>query len=99
MSFLIDILPSIIVSIFMLFFTYKFNKQMKRRDELDEHRRKESQLQLELQLAVGKLSYGVAIAIKNGHPNGEIEEAEKAYEKAKHDYQRFLMYEGKEYLS
>ena len=84
------ILPAIIVAIVL----YYFNKSMKdREDAVDrraELRKRESLLALKMQFANGKLTYAVAMAMKRGRPNGEVEEGIKAYEEAKSEYNKFI---------
>lgn len=53
-------------------------------------RKQESLLSLEMTMANGKLSYAVAMAVKRGAPNGEIEEGEIAYEAARKRYLAFI---------
>ena len=73
-------------------------KNDKKREEHEEARKKESLLLLELNMASAKLSYAVAMAIKRGTPNGEVEEGIKAYKEAKEKYYHFLNEQAKEYL-
>lgn len=47
--------------------------------EAEEARVKSETLRIALVLATAKLSYAVAMAMKRGHPNGEIEEGIEAY--------------------
>lgn len=84
------VLPAVIVAIVLYF----FNKSMKNRDDLIDHRaelrKTESLLALKMQFANGKLTYAVAMAMKRGKPNGEVEEGIKAYEAAKAEYNKFI---------
>lgn len=67
------------------------NKKTERRiKDHEEDRRQESLLSLEMMMANNKLSYAVAMAVKRGSPNGEIEEAIVAYENAKEKYDDFI---------
>ena len=63
------------------------NKQEISRSDL---RRKESLLSMRMASANTKLTIGVAMALKNGHANGEIEEGMKAVEDAEREYNDFL---------
>lgn len=63
------------------------NKQAIRRSDL---RRKESLLSMRMASANTKLTIGVAMALKNGHANGEIEEGMKAVNEAEEEYSNFL---------
>lgn len=84
------ILPSIIVAVIL----YKFDTDMKKREtvmkEHTELRKKESLLALKMQMANGKLSYAVAMALKRGKANGEVEEGISAYEEVKKEYYDFI---------
>lgn len=53
-------------------------------------RAKEARLQLAMIAANSKLTVGVAMALKNGHTNGEVEEGLAAVDNANNDYTRFL---------
>ena len=83
------IIPALIVGIIMA----NFNKQQKKRDErqmqADEQRQKNESLKLNLLLATAQLSYAVAMAIKRGSPNGEIEEGVEQYNKALEKFRVF----------
>lgn len=76
------LLPSLLVSLYMAFFNRRISKKDKYAESFDEARRQSDQLKLSLLIATAQLSYAVAMAIKRGHPNGEIEEAAKQYNKA-----------------
>lgn len=84
------VLPSIIVAVIL----YKFNKDMKKREAVVEERaklrKKESLLALKMQMANGKLAYAVAMAVKRGKANGEVEEGTEAYEEVKREYYNFI---------
>ena len=45
-----------------------------------------------------KLSYALAMAVKNGKHNGEVEEAVEAYEKAKTNFYKFMNKQAIEHL-
>lgn len=53
-------------------------------------RAQESRLQLQLISANMDLTVGVAMALKNGHCNGEVEAGLKAVKEAKANYEQFL---------
>ena len=55
-----------------------------------EQRAKEGRLQLKMLDANAKLTVGVAMALKHGHVNGEVEEGLKAVEEANNEYVHFL---------
>ena len=57
--------------------------------EKDKQRATETLLLMELTNANTDLTIGVAMALKNGHANGEIEDGLAAVQAAKQSYQRF----------
>ena len=88
--FLWSILPSILCGVVMFY----FQRGQKARDEKEEKRHalreKESLLQLKMELANGKMSYAVAMALKRGEANGEVEEGISAYNEALAAYNNFV---------
>lgn len=72
----------------------KIDKRSKERDAIAEkraeQRAKEGKLQLSMLDANCKLTVGVAMALKRGHCNGEVEEGLKAVEETQAEYYRFL---------
>jgi hypothetical protein len=52
-----------------------------------------------MNMANAKLAYAVAMAIKRGSPNGEVEEGIEAYTKAKEKYLKFIDEQAMERLS
>lgn len=83
------VLPSIIVGVFMAIFNRKVSKKDTYSDALLGARQESERIQLNLNLATAQLSYAVAMAIKRGKPNGEIEEAIKQYNIALNDFREF----------
>jgi hypothetical protein len=83
------LLPSLLVSLYMAFFNRRIAKRDKYSESLDEARRQSDQLKLSLLMATAQLSYAVAVAIKRGHPNGEIEEAAEQYNEALAAFREF----------
>lgn len=84
-----------IVGAILIFY---WNRSHKKRDDHIAARKRESMLSLDLQIATAKLSYAVAMAIKRGEPNGEVEEGVEAYEKAMEKYQQFLNEQAAEHI-
>lgn len=68
----------------------KNNENQKLAAERSEQRKKESMLAMKLSSANTKLTVGVAMALKHGRANGEIEEGLKAVEEAQAEYDDFL---------
>lgn len=97
-TILISILQTIIVS--MLIY-YLQRRQVKLDEKLQIRsaaRKKESLLALELNMANAHLTHAVAIAVKRGRANGEIEEAIQLYDKAKKEYFDFINEQANEHL-
>ena len=87
--FLLGLIPSIITSSVVFY----MQRAQKKRDEKAEGKAKAKRtaerLSLDLQMATAKLAYAVAMAIKRGTPNGEVEEGIEAYEAALEQYRQF----------
>ena len=84
-----SLIPTLITGIIL----FKLQQVSKKRDEKEEKqakaRRTETKLALDLQMATAKLAYAVAMAIKRGTPNGEVEEGIEAYNKALEEFREF----------
>ena len=79
-----------ISTVICAFITSTNAKKQKRSDQRILQRAKESHLLLEMIHASIKLAVGTALAIKNNHANGELEEGLRAVEKAESAYQEFV---------
>lgn len=79
-----------VATVLCAYIAHKTGQREKREDERAEQRAKEGRLQLEMSEANNKLTIGVAMALKTGHANGEIEAGLKAVEAAQNDYRLFL---------
>lgn len=70
-----------------------WNRRQKARDERAEQKDKErvqsELLRISLLVASAQLSYAVAMAVKRGKPNGEIEIGVKQYEKSMDEFRKF----------
>lgn len=69
---------------------HQAEKRGRLEDTRAEQRAKEGRLQLKMAEANNKLTIGIAIALKTGHANGEVEAGLKAVEEAQDDYRQFL---------
>lgn len=97
-AFLLGLLPSVIAS-GAAFYLQRAQKRRDAHSEGQEQARKqESLLNLDLTMAAAKLSYSIAIAWKRGKPNGEVEDAVAAYDKAKAAYYHFLNEQATDHL-
>lgn len=84
-----SILPSLTVGILLAIFNRKQQKQMQHKEQIEKEKLESEVLELNLVVATAQLSYAVAMALKRGEPNGEIEEGIEAYEKAMEDFRKF----------
>lgn len=64
--------------------------EQERIDRRAEQRAKEGRLQLAMLDANCRLTVGVAMALKRGHCNGEVEQGLAAIKKTQHEYEQFL---------
>lgn len=87
--FLLGLVPSILTGAALFYMQRAQKKRDKKEDDKISARRKETKLQLDLQMATAKLAYAVAMAYKRGKPNGEIEEGIAAYNQALDHYRDF----------
>lgn len=71
--------PAILTGIVLSVWNSKQNKRDVSRDKIYANREESETLKLSLLLATAQLSRAVAIAIKRGYPNGEIEEGLAQY--------------------
>jgi hypothetical protein len=88
--YLFGVIQSIAVPMILFVWQYKASKRNKQAEVRAKARKKESLLSLEMTFATATLANATALALKNGKPNGEVEEAIKTYEKAKTQYNRFI---------
>lgn len=93
------VVPSLVCGIVLALFNRKQNRKDAAVENRATARKKESLLALEMNMANAKLSYAVAMAIKRGTPNGEVEEGIEAYQEAKAKYIKFLDQQAIEHLS
>lgn len=81
--------PGIITGIVMAIFSKRQKQQQALHESREDARRKESTLNLDLTFAAAQLAYASAMALKRGHPNGEVEQGIETYEKALAAYRKF----------
>lgn len=79
-----------IATIICAYISTQYKKMEARNEALAEQRAKEGRLQLKMLDANSKLTIGVAMALKNGHANGEVEAGLKAVDEAQQEYVEFL---------
>ena len=81
--------PGIVVGVVMAIFNRRANAKAKQDAEREAVRAQHDLLRTDLLVATASLAYAVAMAIKRGTPNGEIEEGVKKYEKAMESFRKF----------
>ncbi len=90
-------------SVVLVLAIYYLQRGQKKRDSHAEERavlrRRESLLNLQMTMAVSKLSYATAVAIERGKTNGELKDAKEEYSKAKAAYLRFLNEQAADHLT
>ena len=81
-------LPSLLVGVVMAL----FNRGQKKRDaatrEREAARLEAENVQVSLLVASAKLSYALAVAVKRGAPNGEVEDGVEQYREAMRAFKR-----------
>ena len=91
-------IPSLLCSTIISIFVKRWEKRDKERQEknqkAEEERHKLELLQVEAILATMSLSESIANAMKNGHTNGDMEEALEYEKKKKREINAFLRTEG-----
>ena len=81
--------PSILTGIVLSFWNSKQKKRDANREEKDEKRKELDMLRLNLLVATAQLAQALAMAVKRGYPNGEIEKGIEKYEEAMGDFREF----------
>nr|WP_325301899.1 hypothetical protein [uncultured Dysosmobacter sp.] len=83
------VLPGIVTGVVLAW----WNRKQKERDQANEEkelqRRRSEEVRISLLVAAAKLSYAVAMAVKRGRPNGEIEEGIEQYKEAIIAFKKF----------
>lgn len=85
------VLPGIVVGIVMAVWNKRQKVRDEKAEEKDRERVKSELLRISLLLASAQLSYAVAMAVKRGKPNGEIEVGVAQYEKSMEEFRQFEM--------
>ena len=86
----INLITPCLFAIFMWWFEKNDRKRDERMKEMNDIKREERLLSLDLSMASSKLAYAVAMALKRGQYNGEIEEVVKVYEASRKKYLEFI---------
>lgn len=104
-AFAVAVFESVVAAVIVFIIKRQFSKhdqrivaRKKEQDALQEKkdaaRFEQEKLQLEITMADAKLSYAIVAALKRGSPNGEVEDALKAYSAAHKSYEAFLQMQG-----
>ena len=81
-------LPSLLVSVVMAVFGRKQKKRDAATREREAARLEAENVQVSLLVASAKLSYALAMAVKRGAPNGEVEDGVEQYREAMKAFKR-----------
>lgn len=84
-----SILPGIVTGVVMAFWNKRQKERDERADEKERERVRSELLRISLLVATAQLSYAVAMAVKRGRPNGEIEVGVAQYEKSMAEFRQF----------
>lgn len=76
------IVPGLIVGIVMFYWDKKQNAKSTEAAEHEQYAKRKDVVVISLLVATAELSYAIAMAIKRGRPNGEVETATERYNKA-----------------
>ena len=82
-------LPAVLSGIILAVFNSRQKKRDANREEKDEKRKELDMLRLNLLVATAQLAQALAMAVKRGYPNGEIERGIEKYEEAMVDFREF----------
>lgn len=81
--------PSLLVGILLAIWTAKQNRHIQVQNERQNTAKRKDSLQISLLVATAELTYAIAMAIKRGTPNGEVETAIKRYNIAMEKFRTF----------
>lgn len=83
------VLPGILTGVVLAWWNRKQKERDQENEEKELQRRRSEEVRISLLVAAAKLSYAVAMAVKRGRPNGEIEEGIEQYKEAIIAFKRF----------
>ena len=83
------IISGVIVGIVMAYWNHKQKLREAAADEDPKQRLRSEKVRISLLVAAAKLSYAVAMAVKRGSPNGEIEQGVAQYQEAMREFRQF----------
>ena len=89
MEYIIQLLPSVIVGLFLYYWQREQKKRDDNKTEKAALKEKGEIVEYEMVEAAMELSYATAMAWKNGRPNGEVEAGIKFYNRAKADKEKY----------
>ncbi len=82
-------LPGLLTGLVLAYWNRKQNRQDNQRKAQEEAAVESDMLRIDLEVATAQLSYAVAMAVRRGHANGEMEIAIERYEKAMEKFRKF----------
>lgn len=83
------VVPSIIVGVVMAIWNKKQKDADAQKREYEKIVEKGRNVQISLLVATSGLAYAVGMAVKRGHPNGELESAIENYNKAMDEFREY----------
>ena len=83
------IAPGLIVGVVLFYWERRQKKHDTNDNEREKFQIEADMRRLDLEVATAQLSYAVAMAIKRGSPNGEIEAALESYNSAMKKFRQF----------
>lgn len=81
--------PGLIVGIVLFYWERRQKKNDAHRNQQADLQVEGDMLRIDLEVATAQLSYAVAMAVKRGHANGEMEAAIEKYETAMDKFRKF----------
>jgi hypothetical protein len=90
-SIIVSIVASIVTGMLLYFIKRHFTNMEKRAERAENRRDTKDVLMLKSLKAIGELTVANAVAVKNGHQNGEMEKAMGDFEQVDKELDNFLI--------
>lgn len=88
-AFIMAIAPSLFVGLVLAYWDRKKKKEAEKQKLQEANIVEGDMIRLDLEVATAQLSYAVAMAVKRGYANGEMEKAIKRYDAAMDKFTKF----------
>lgn len=88
-TFIMAIVPSLLVGLVLAYWDRKKKKEDEKQKLQEANIVEGDMIRLDLEVATAQLSYAVAMAVKRGYANGEMEKAIERYERAMDKFTKF----------